>query len=243
MTNLDNNVPVTEPVPDLPHHGYQGDREVRLRKPFPTSLTVAISREAGTRGSSIARKIGERLGWQVYTSDLFEYSSQDERVRQDIYESLSPEAVAWVDQAMANFAQEYPTGQHTETREVARLVLALGAQGDLVIVGRGACCVLPAASTLKVRFVAPLPDRIAYMSQWMRLTWADAEKQVALHDRMRDEFVRTHFHKSPHDPHQYDLILNTSLLGEELSAELVIQAAKMKLAHWLENTATNRDCG
>ena len=40
-----------------------------------------------------------------------------------------------------------------------RVILALGAQGEVLLVGRGAGCLLPREATLHVRIVAPLEDR------------------------------------------------------------------------------------
>ena len=61
---------------ESPLHGYQGDRlpPVVLQQ-LPAALTVAISREAGARGGTIARRAGEKLGWQIYNQELLEYVS------------------------------------------------------------------------------------------------------------------------------------------------------------------------
>jgi cytidylate kinase len=96
--------------------------------------------------------------------------------------------------------------------------------------GRGAGTILPAASTLHVRIIAPLTERINYMSQLERLTSEEAAAQVKARDRNRGNFVETHFHRKPSDIHQYDLLVNSSLLGEDLSAQLIIRAARVKLA-------------
>src|SRR5262249_41241955 len=90
--------------------------------------------------------------------------------------------------------------------------------------------ILPAPTTLHVRIVAPLPDRIAYMSQWLRLTDEQAAEQVRTRDIRRAEFIATHFHRQPNDLYQYDLLLNSALLGEELCADLIVQAARAKQA-------------
>ena len=57
---------------------------------------------------------------------------------------------------------------------LARVVLALGAQGQVVMIGRGAGLILTRPTTLHVRVVAPLPDWVAYMGQWLRLTVEEA---------------------------------------------------------------------
>jgi cytidylate kinase len=112
---------------------------------------------------------------------------------------------------------------------LARIILTLGAQGEVILVGRGAGTLLPKESTLNVRIVAPKDDRVAYISQWLRLTPEEAAEQVELRDRRRNAFVATYFHGQTSDPHHFDLILNSSLLGEDLCADLIVQAARAKL--------------
>jgi cytidylate kinase len=98
----------------------------------------------------------------------------------------------------------------------------------VVLIGRGAGSLLPRATTLHVRVLAPLEDRVAYMSQWLRLTRQEAAERVRQADERRAEFLATHFHRPPTDLYQYDLLLNSGLLGEELCAELIVRAARAK---------------
>jgi cytidylate kinase len=112
---------------------------------------------------------------------------------------------------------------------MARVALTLGAMGEVVLLGRGAGHVLPAASTLHVRIVAPRVDRIAYMSQLLRLTPQEAEKQVDLRDDRRNQYLLDHFSVEASDPIHYDLVLNSSLLGEVLCADLITQVVRAKL--------------
>ena len=48
----------------------------------------------------------------------------------------------------------------------------------MVLIGRGAGFILPRETTLHVRMVAPLQERIAYMSQWLRLPVQEAAEKV-----------------------------------------------------------------
>jgi cytidylate kinase len=156
--------------------------------------------------------------------------AQEGTYRQDVIANLPPPAARWAEERLNALLREQNLSQHPTIIDLARIVLALGAQGEVVLIGRGAGCILPTESTLHVRTVAPLADRIAYMSQWMRFTEAEAAEQVQLRDSRRSEFIATHFHRQPTDVHQYDLLLNTRLLGEDLCAELIAQAARAKLA-------------
>lgn len=215
-------------ITETPRHGYRGER-AGSAGPLPRSVTLALSREAGSRGGSIATRVAGKLGWQVYTQDLLEYLSQDGGPRQDVADTLPPGGAEWVEAQLDRLLKEQNLSRNPSVLEMARTILALGAQGEVILLGRGAGCILPAASTLHVRLVAPLADRVAYMAQWLRLTVDEAAEQVRKRDQKRAEFISTHFHRQPADVYQYDLVLNTSLLGEEACAELIALAARAKL--------------
>jgi cytidylate kinase len=222
-------------IRESPRHGFQGNRAVRPPEPLiPASLTIAVSREAGSRGETITRRAGQKLGWQVYNQELLEYIAQEGAFRQGIAENLPPAAARWAEQRLDLLQREENLSQHPSITDLARIILALGTQGEVILIGRGAGCILPRESTLNVRIVAPLADRIAYMSQWLRLTVPEAAEQVKVRDQQRAEFITTHFHRQPSDIYQYDLVLNSSLLGEDLSAELIAHAARAKLAARLQ---------
>jgi cytidylate kinase len=212
-----------------PRHGFQGDRGFIPEPPaVPAALTIAISRETGSRGGSIAQRIGTKLGWQVYRQELLEYIAQEGNFRQELADNLSPLAKQWVDQSLDRLLREQNLSRHPSVLELARIIISLSASGEVVLLGRGAGCILPSRSTLHVRIMAPLAERIGYLAQRMRLTSEDAAEQVRRLDMRRAEFIATHFHRQASDIYQYDLILNSSLLGEELCAELIVHAAREK---------------
>ena len=213
-----------------PLHGFQGDREKLPAKPLlPLSLSVAISRETGSRGGSIGKRVGRKLGWQVYNQEVMEYISQDGAIEYDAGADLTPAAAQWAEQRWQAVVRHCNLNAQPSVAALARIILTLGAQGEVVLIGRGAGTLLPQESTLNVRIVAAKDDRIAYVSQWLRMTPEEASEQVELRDRRRNAFVSTYFRGQTNDVHQFDLVLNSSLLGEDLCADLIVQAAKAKL--------------
>jgi cytidylate kinase len=212
-----------------PLHGYQGNRgDAPLGPSIPIALTIAVSRESGARGSSIARRVGRKLDWPVYDQELLEYMAQDTVVRQGVLENLTPAATHWVDEQLQDLLRGQNISQHPSIQNLAHVVLALGAQGEAVLIGRGAGFVLPRESTLHVRVFAPLEQRIGYISQWLRLTRDEAAEKVRSGDSRRNEFVSTHFHCNPEDMNHFDMLLNASLLGEDACAELIATAARAR---------------
>lgn len=214
---------------ESPLHGFQGNRRPAPATGVgPRGLAIALSREAGGRGASIAARAGKKLGWQVYHQELLDYIAQEGSVRDGIMVGMQPAEIEWIERQLRELLGQDLQAAPPAVQEQARLILALAIPGNVVLVGRGAGCLLPPASTLNVRIIAPLADRIAYMSQWLRLTKEEAAEQVRLRDARRSEFIQSHYHRQPGDPYQYDLLLNSSLLGEDLCVELIVQAAKAK---------------
>jgi cytidylate kinase len=82
------------------------------------------------------------------------------------------------------------------------------------------------ATTLHVRLISPLSERIAYLSQWLRLSQEEAAERVRLRDERRAAFLSTHFHRQPGDVQQYDMLLNSGTLGEDVCADLIVRAAR-----------------
>src|SRR5688500_14522383 len=81
-------------LPTTPLHGNRG--EAAPRAGAPAAVTLAISREAGSRGGSIARRIGRRLGWQVYNQELLEFLCANEAARQSVLADVPAAAAGWV---------------------------------------------------------------------------------------------------------------------------------------------------
>jgi cytidylate kinase len=216
---------------ESPQHGFQGDRApAPPPSGIPASLTIAVSREAGSRGNTIGTRAGLKLGWPVYNQEMLDYVAQELAFRQNLLDNLPAGAGHWVDQQVAQLIAQQGLNQDPFVVDLARIVLSLGAQGEVVLIGRGAGCILPTRSTLNVRIVAPWHDRVAYISQWLRLPAEEAAEQVRIRDRCREDFLLTNFQHRPSELYRYDLILNSSRLGEDLCTELIVQAARAKIA-------------
>src|SRR5262245_29855354 len=208
----------------VPRHGDRGDRPRPTRDRFPAGVSVAISREAGSRGGSIARRLGRKLGWPVYGQEMLEYLAANETARAQLLAELPPDAPVWAaDRVDRLYREGYLTGE-PNFGELAQLMLSLAAPGEVILVGRGAGYLLPAASTVHVRVVAPEADRVGYMAQYLRQSQPEAAEQVRRRDALRAQFVATHFRRPPDELHAFDLILNSGLLGEEVCADLVAYA-------------------
>lgn len=209
----------------------QGRLPIREESAYrPPHVTVCLSRETGSRGGTIARKVAQILGWDYYDQEKLEYLAQEAHLEQELWSGLPQDAQVWATSHLQQLSRQRQLSEHPSIQRLAQVLLAIGCRGRAVILGRGAGYVLPLTSTLLVRIVAPLADRIRYMSEFLRLTEDQAREYVHQSDRQRMEFVLSHFGMDPNEVHYYDLVLNSSLLGVEGAAQVIVTAAEYKEA-------------
>jgi cytidylate kinase len=192
----------------------------------PPAFTLALTREAGTPGTTVAREVGARLGWAVYDHELLQRISQEKGLRVSLLESVDERQKGWLTEAAEAFAAVPSVTENTYVRYLIETVLSLGAHGHCVIVGRGSAHILPADRTLRVRLVAHPEDRISATARRLGCPPAEAKRWVEETDRERARFIKTHFLKDPTDPLGYDLVLNTSRWSVPECADLIVQALR-----------------
>lgn len=211
----------------IPRHGDAGDRS-HLEVFHPPAITIAISRETGARGASIGKRVSKKLGWSYYDQELLHYLAQGSRLEDEIFTQLTPEAREWVGENFAMLQQENRLNKEAKEQDLAQVILAIAAKGKAVIVGRGAGALLPAQCVMHVRILAPLEDRVTWIRQIHRLTRDQAMDFIQRQDKQRAGMLDAHFRKSARDNIVYDMMLNSSRLGELGCASVIAEAARQK---------------
>jgi cytidylate kinase len=190
------------------------------------AVTIALSREAGANAEAVARAAAGRLGWPVYDQELLRRIADEMGVHASLLASVDERRRPWLSECLEGFATNPAVSQGAYVRRLVETVLSLATHGECVIVGRGATHILPAATTLRVRLVAPLEARVESLRRREKLGHAEAARRVAELDRERAHFVREHFQKDTSDTHLYDLVLNTGRFSVAECAELIVEAAR-----------------
>lgn len=189
---------------------------------------LLISREKGAGGRQVANLIGQKLGWHVFDRQIVDAIAERTRMRQQMVEYLDEKTRGGLEEFLRNvLTREIGTTDYL--RHLRQVLLTLGQQGDVVIVGRGAEYVLPAQFGLRVRMVAPFEVRVDRIAAANGLATEAADPLVAKVDQERKAFVHDQFQKDMRDPMNYDLVINTSALTVEGTAEIVMAALRQKL--------------
>ncbi len=178
-----------------------------------SSFTVTISREAGALGKSVAAEVGDRLGWPVYHREALEQIAEDLDRPPSCIPGIDEWVRFWLEESLCALADQFQVGSDTYLKYLLGVLRGLGAVGRCVILGRGANFVLPAETTLRVRLVARLEDRIGVIARRIGLSAQEAADWVAHIELQRFAYARHAFREDPTKPHHYDLVLNMSRLS------------------------------
>ncbi len=177
---------------------------------------MTISRELGSEGVYIAKKVAQELGYHYADKDLIE------RVL-DQY-------------GFVQFQKEYESGPGHWARfdglrmrmvEFShRVIQSLARYGNVVIVGRGSFAVLQDfADVLNVRIQAPLPIRVSRVMEKGGITEADkAEAAVKESDKLRAAFVESWYGVELDKARPFDLVIDTSKVSPDMAAAWLVEA-------------------
>jgi cytidylate kinase len=188
------------------------------RPPF----SIAISREAGALGHTVAEEVGHRLGWPVYDQELLDKIGEDMRRPSWLLQALDERPGSLLEEFLAGLASQHSVSPDRYIKYMIGAVRGLGQIGHCVIVGRGANFILPAETTLRVRLVASAEDRARVIAARLNLGPREAAAWVHNTEQLRAEFVRRIFRLDVTDAHHYDLVLNMSRLSVDAAAEVIV---------------------
>jgi cytidylate kinase len=217
----------TSELAGVPLHGFRGAAEAApLTR--PRGLTVAISRQAGARGATIARKVAEILDWQFFDHDTLDYLAQNDTARAQLLADVPADAQRWADAQLAHLQRDRGLNAGGDALRLVRILLTVAARGSAVVVGRAAGFMLPPETTVHVRIIAPLDARVAYIAQELRLTRPEAVEEVRARDERRALFLDQTLAADPADLGAYDVVVNSDRLGVEAAAQFVGWAVRTK---------------
>jgi hypothetical protein len=204
---------------------YVDEHRSRLKGDITPPLTVAINRQAGSRGAEIARLAGARLGWPVYDHELLERIAAEKGLHARLVEQLDERRLTWLQSLVVAYSRDGGR-EGAYLQALLELFGSLSKIGHCIIVGRGAAHVLPPETTLRVRITADRAARVEHVQKSQGMPHADAERWVNSTDHERQRFVRYYFRADVHDAMLYDLILRSDRLGGEETAALIAHTAQ-----------------
>ncbi|MGI8587293.1 MAG: AAA family ATPase [Chloroflexia bacterium] len=206
---------------------------------------ITVSREYGSGGGEVARRLADRLGWQLLDHQIVESVAEklditgrqaqahDEHVEgfvgrllEGMQSTLPPPVFIGVNDTY----EVIPPVDEKVYHETLRQVLIEAAKlGRVVIVGRGSQVIFgDERDILHARVVAPLKQRIAYVVQREGLDASVAQVRIQQKDNERRRALRDHYRRDEADTSLYDLVVNTGVLDLQAAVDLILLALECK---------------
>jgi cytidylate kinase len=174
---------------------------------------LTISREAGSGGAEVARRVGERLGWSVLDRDLVNGLAKRLELEPRLLELMDETRVGWFSETLLNLFNSRLVLQNSYVSMLSRVIALAAFEGRVIIVGRGANLVLPPDDGLRVRVVADRALRIASLAEREGLEHKAAAQRLDEVDASRLNFVRRNFHADLRDMANFDLAIDAARFG------------------------------
>jgi cytidylate kinase len=195
-----------------------------VTRPTETGAYISLSREAGAGGLTIARIIGQRLGWDVLDKELVEFIAERYDVPRDTLDLVDETGANWFYDVLGSFLNARVVSHDSFVVHLERIICLAAMHGNVVFVGRGAQFVLPRHCGVAARIIKPKKLRIETMMQRRHISRQEAAALVDDLDRQRREFCQRHFQHDIEESAEYELIINTGRVSEQAAAELIIDA-------------------
>jgi cytidylate kinase len=189
---------------------------------------LLISRECGSGGSQLAQRAGQQLGWNVFDSKIVDEIAHVANVHQRLVQTVDEHIHSVWERNWREFLLD-DMPDKTYLRHLRQVVMTLGHQGNVVLVGRGAQYLLPPQGSLRVRVVAPLVLRVQNLAAAENIPLKAARARVNTIDAERTAFVSRVFKKDADSPLNHDIVINLGDINLETATQIVLAMLQKKL--------------
>ncbi len=209
---------------------------------------ITISREYGSGGHSIAELVAKEMNVPFYDSEIIDMAAKDSGLSPDFIKKNEQNiSSGWLYTLLLGASYASPAansklGMNTQSQNVPladqvfnaqrKVIIELAKKGPCVIVGRCAdyvlkhCEEISKEDVLNIFIYAPLADKVKRAVEQKGLAPETAEKEVKLIDKRRANHYNTFTERTWGNRSHYDLLINSSLVGIEKTAQMIVEIAK-----------------
>jgi len=181
---------------------------------------LTLSRELGSGGDAIGRKVANELNWTLLDIDGFaEAACSYGYVREELER---------VDERSPGLVDRFFRDRQLVYLDIMRaIVYECAIKDNYVILGRGGNSLLAGIpGVMRVRVVAPDNVRQQRLVANEGISGAMAEEFLRHNDQERESYTRYFFDVQWGDPGNFDLVLNTGFYDEDAAARMVVKILK-----------------
>lgn len=202
-------------------------------------FVITISREVGSGGRTVGRKLAKKLGVRFCDKqlirelvDMFGLNEGEiERIKgkkqnwlEDLFSRISPEFGS--EMFIPRGLEEPPVVTSNEIFECEKQIIrSLAEESSCVIAGRSGFFILKDhPNKLDVFIHASRKKRIERVMRRQELTEKKAEEVIDYVDKARDNYIQKFASTSRYDLRNYDLVLNMDFMTEDEAVDCILKA-------------------
>lgn len=187
---------------------------------------ITIGREYGAGGRTIAKRISEILGIPFYDKDIIKLTAEKTGFSEEMIHDTEEQSVA---RTIMNWLM--PSGAASSYDRAimaqAQTIRKIAKEGPCVIVGRGADYILrDFPNVVNVFVYAEEEDKIKYAMETFGESHEQAVRRVHHSDAARESYYHYLTRGKWGNLSNYHLTLNSSPIGKEACADVIIAYAK-----------------
>ena len=208
-----------------------------MKEPF----VITISREVGSGGRTIGRKLAEKLGVRFSDKELVDELQKKLNLTVDSIEELKGKKKRWLDDFIqmvapvpmsgmlvdgdSDYISEYNLSLSVnDVFEAEREILnGIADEGSCVIAGRSGFFVLKGRpNKVDILITASRDKRIARIMDKQNLSRQKAEEVIDSVDKARDNYVKRYTGQSRYDARNYHIVLNMDYITEDQAVAMIL---------------------
>ncbi len=194
-------------------------------------VLINIGRQYGAGGKGVAEILGERLGIPVYDSELLQKAAEESGFSAAFFKKNDERRRLFRLGGLfgVNRASSYAPSGIDETelfKYQSQAIRDIAQQGSAIFLGRASDYVLRDMECLDVFICAPLADRVRRVADRTKMTDEDAERYILKKEKARRDYYNFFTLGDWGVASNYDLCLDSSLVGLEGCADLIIDFGK-----------------
>ncbi|WP_301860012.1 AAA family ATPase [uncultured Megasphaera sp.] len=195
-------------------------------------FVITINRQFGSMGRPIAREMAQQLNVEFYDRDIIEATAQKLNMSLSIASDLEESAARprfW------NMCFPLGRGESKKQDEIfqvqKQIILDIADGQSCIIVGRCSDYILRCTKhVLRVFIYAPYRKRLENCIERLKMDEDTAKAMIRQVDRARDAYQMRYAHYLPGDFHYNDLMIDSSILGVENTAQYLTELIVKKFS-------------
>ena len=191
---------------------------------------ITISREFGSGGRTIGKKVAEKLGIPCYDAEIIQEMAKETGFAPDYVKEAGEYAPGgFLSNAFSN-RMFGPTNEDILWEHQYKVITALAEKGSCVIVGRCADYILrDNPRCVNVFISSSREDRIALLCHLNSISEDAAEEKMNKADKRRAEYYNYYSYKTWGAAATYHLCIDSSVLGIDETVSYIEEFVRKKL--------------